>query len=124
MRDKDLLTYSLIGLILGIGTMWFVEKRKIKKNMQYLIKKGISEETLQQNLASSPEFKHFINARVKAYKKGDKPIVNDRYKDSPDSNGKIKWSRPGHKIDRNEEAKQKGKEKKLAQIDQNNIDNK
>ncbi len=61
---------------------------------------------------------------MKAYKKGDKPIVNDRYKDSPDSNGKIKWSRPGHKIDRNEEAKQKGKEKKLAQIDHKNIDNK
>ena len=35
---------------------------------------------------------------------------------------KPKWSRPGHKIERNEEAKQKGKEKKIEKIIQKAID--
>ena len=46
---------------------------------------------------------------MKAYKKGDKPEIKDSYKERPESNEKIKWSRPSHKIERNEIAKQKGK---------------
>ena len=49
---------------------------------------------------------------MKAYKKGDKPAVNERYKESPAQKEKIKWSRPGHKIERNELAKQKGLQQK------------
>ena len=81
MRDKDLLIYGAIGLVIGGGIIWLVDKRKVKKNMQYLISKGISEDTLRKNLASSSEFKHFMDARVKAYKKGDKTFVvnNSRY---------------------------------------------
>ncbi|MDA8715214.1 biotin synthase BioB [Flavobacteriales bacterium] len=45
----------------------------------------------------------------KAYKKGNRPAVDESYKDKPELEGKIKWSRPGHKIERNEEAKQKAK---------------
>ena len=49
---------------------------------------------------------------MKAYKKGDKPKINEAYKEGPESKEKIKWSRPGHKIERNEQAKQKSKEAK------------
>lgn len=49
---------------------------------------------------------------MKAYKKGDKPKINEVYKEGPESKEKIKWSRPGHKIERNEQAKQKSKEAK------------
>ena len=49
---------------------------------------------------------------MKAYKKGDKPKVNEKYKETPQDKEKIKWSRPGHKIERNEQAKQKGLNKK------------
>ncbi|MFL2570874.1 MAG: biotin synthase BioB [Parvicellaceae bacterium] len=52
---------------------------------------------------------------MKAYKKGDKPKVKESYKDKPENNEKIKWSRPGHKISRNEEAKIAGKKKRLAE---------
>jgi biotin synthase len=52
---------------------------------------------------------------MKAYKKGDKPAVNDRYKESPSDKEKIKWSRPGHKIERNELAKEKGLSQKRAE---------
>jgi biotin synthase len=46
---------------------------------------------------------------MKAYKKGDKPEIKDSYKEKPESSEKIKWSRPSHKIERNELAKEKGK---------------
>ena len=46
---------------------------------------------------------------MKAYKKGDKPEIKDSYKNRPESTEKIKWSRPSHKIERNEQAKEKGK---------------
>ena len=46
---------------------------------------------------------------MKAYKKGDKPEIKDSYRERPESNEKIKWSRPSHKIERNEIAKEKGK---------------
>lgn len=49
---------------------------------------------------------------MKAYKKGDKPEVNDSYKERPEQLEKIKWSRPEHTIERNEMAKEKGKEKR------------
>ena len=52
---------------------------------------------------------------MKAYKKGDKPKIKASYKEKPQSKEKIKWSRPGHKIDRNEKAKQAGKKKKIEQ---------
>jgi len=47
---------------------------------------------------------------MKAYKKGDKPDVSDAYKERPEGQEKIKWSRPSHKIERNEQAKAKAKE--------------
>lgn len=43
------------------------------------------------------------------YKKGDKPEVNDSYKERPETDEKIKWSRPGHTIARNEAAAKKTK---------------
>jgi len=43
------------------------------------------------------------------YKKGDRPQVNDSYKERPESEEKIKWARPGHTIARNEAAAQKTK---------------
>ena len=46
---------------------------------------------------------------MKAYKKGDKPEIKDSYKEKPEYAEKIKWSRPSHKIERNELAKEKGK---------------
>ena len=49
---------------------------------------------------------------MKAYKKGDKPEVNEDYKISPESKEKIKWSRPEHKIEANEAKKAEGKEKR------------
>ena len=57
---------------------------------------------------------------MKAYKKGDKPTVNERYKVSPSEKEKIKWSRPGHKIERNELAKQKGLQQKREEKLSNN----
>lgn len=46
----------------------------------------------------------------KAYKKGDKPKIDEDYKIRPDNAEKAKWSRPGHTIERNEEAKSRAKE--------------
>ena len=51
---------------------------------------------------------------MKPYKKGDKPKILDSYKEKNPDQEKIKWSRPGHKIDRNEEAKAKSKEKRAS----------
>ena len=47
---------------------------------------------------------------MKAYKNGDKPTVDEKYKIRSTSEDRVKWSRPEHKIERNELAKQKGKE--------------
>ena len=47
---------------------------------------------------------------MKAYKKGDKPKIKESYKEKPVDKKNPKWSRPGHKIERNEEAKAKSKE--------------
>ena len=52
---------------------------------------------------------------MKAYKKGDKPLVKESYKDNPNGKEKINWTRPGHKIERNELAKQKGMNEKRAE---------
>ena len=54
---------------------------------------------------------------MKAYKKGDKPEIKDSYKNKPEEKTKIKWSRPEHKIERNEAAKQKSKEAKKADFE-------
>jgi biotin synthase len=43
------------------------------------------------------------------YKKGDRPEVNESYKDRPETDEKVKWSRPGHSIARNEAAAQRSK---------------
>ena len=44
------------------------------------------------------------------YKKGDKPKVDEEvYKARPENTEKIKWSRPGHTIEKNVEASQKAK---------------
>lgn len=47
----------------------------------------------------------------KAYKKGDKPSVNENYKNN-DVTDKGSWSRPGHKIDANIKATKIAKEKR------------
>ena len=46
---------------------------------------------------------------LKAFAKGTQPQSDDSYKEHSCSNEKIKWSRPGHKIEANELAKEKGK---------------
>lgn len=48
----------------------------------------------------------------KAYKKGDKPTVNENYKNSNSSDKKIKWSRPAHTIEANIAATKSAKEKR------------
>ena len=47
---------------------------------------------------------------MEAYKNGEKPAINEKYKIRSTSEDRVKWSRPEHKIERNEAAKQKGKE--------------
>ena len=47
---------------------------------------------------------------MKAYEKGEKPEVNEKYKIRSNSKDRPKWSRPGHVIDRNKAAEEKGKE--------------
>ena len=42
-----------------------------------------------------------------AFEKGEQPVVNEDYKFNPNPEKKIRWSRPGHKIERNEAARQK-----------------
>ena len=39
------------------------------------------------------------------FEKKQKPSINTRYKDKPLEKEKNKWSRPGHKIERNEKAR-------------------
>ncbi len=51
----------------------------------------------------------------KAYKKGGKPSIDESYKERPESAEKAKWSRPAHKIERNEAAKARAKEIRSAQ---------
>lgn len=46
-----------------------------------------------------------------AYKKGEKPSIDEKYKIRSTGDAKPKWSRPGHSIERNEKAKLKNKEK-------------
>ena len=48
----------------------------------------------------------------KAYKKGNKPAVNENYKNSEASGEKAKWSRPAHAIDANIAATKSAKEKR------------
>jgi biotin synthase len=43
---------------------------------------------------------------MKAYKKGDKPSVDESYKIAPENKEHVKWSRPKHKIEANEAKKQ------------------
>ena len=52
----------------------------------------------------------------KAYKKGDKPEVNENYRNSCSNGEKIKWSRPGHKIEANISATQAAKEKRKLKV--------
>ena len=49
---------------------------------------------------------------MKPYKKGDKPQVDESYRVAPESKEKVKWSRPGHKIEQNELKKAEAKEKR------------
>ena len=48
----------------------------------------------------------------KAYKKGDKPEVNENYKNSCSTENKQKWSRPGHAIEANIKATNNAKIKR------------
>ncbi len=56
-------------------------------------------------------FKNLGLVPQKAYKKGDKPDVNENYKTSL-ADGKQKWSRPSHKIETNINAMKNGKLKR------------
>ena len=56
-------------------------------------------------------FKNLGLVPQKAYKKGDKPDVNENYKTSL-ADGKPKWSRPSHKIETNINAMKNGKLKR------------
>lgn len=47
---------------------------------------------------------------MKPYKKGDKPKINESYKEKPLDTKNPKWTRPKHLIERNEEAKIKSRE--------------
>ena len=104
-----------------------VTKRRRRKELWLSNSKLQEEKHLErQKVSHTPQelFKILGIKPMKAYKKGDKPTVNDRYKKSPENNEKIKWSRPGHKIERNEQAKQKGKEKKYTDLETDNSVNK
>lgn len=46
------------------------------------------------------------------YAKGEKPVINEAYKNSPDNPEKPKWSRPEHKIEANEQAKEEAKKRR------------
>ena len=48
----------------------------------------------------------------KAYKKGNKPVVNENYKQSYSDGEKLKWSRPKHSIEANIRATKNAKEKR------------
>jgi biotin synthase len=43
------------------------------------------------------------------FEDGDQPVSNSGYKECMSTKGNVKWSRPDHKIERNEEAKSKAK---------------
>lgn len=49
------------------------------------------------------------------YQKGEKPGVDLAYRQVPENPEKKKWTRPGHLIERNEQAKQKGKAAQKAE---------
>lgn len=53
----------------------------------------------------------------KAFTKGDQPVVDMKYKLRPDDVKNPKWSRPEHKIERNELAKAKAKAQRAAEKD-------
>ena len=40
---------------------------------------------------------------------GDQPVSNEGYKECLSTSGNVKWTRPGHKIERNEAAKERAK---------------
>jgi len=48
----------------------------------------------------------------KAYKKGNKPVVNENYKNSCSNGEKQKWSRPKHSIEANIKATINGRKKR------------
>lgn len=58
---------------------------------------------------------------MKAYKKGNKPEVDESYKIKPENKEKPKWTRPDHIIEKNEEMSQKRKEnfkpRKFSNVD-------
>jgi biotin synthase len=45
---------------------------------------------------------------------GDQPVTNDNYKKCLSTKGNVKWSRPDHKIDRNETKKAEAREARAA----------
>ena len=51
---------------------------------------------------------------MKPYKKGDKPKIKETYKERPIDTKNPRWSRPGHLIERNEEAKAKSRKIKKS----------
>ncbi len=55
-------------------------------------------------------FNHLGLIPMKPYNKAPKPGVNEKYKIRSKSEDRPKWSRPGHKIDRNVQAKERAKE--------------
>ena len=72
MNNKELLTYSIIGLVVGLGGFYLYEKLKVESAIKLISSKGVDEERMRKNLATSPHFKHFLLARAKAYRNDDK----------------------------------------------------
>lgn len=54
-------------------------------------------------------FTHLGLVPKEPYKKGDRPQVNDSYKQRPEKTEKVQWSRPSHTIARNQEAARQSK---------------
>jgi len=66
--------------------------------------------TPNPDYTSDKELFNILGLKPKgAYQEGDKPVVNEDYKNRPENPEKIKWSRPGHKIEANERAKEDAK---------------
>ena len=72
MTNQDLLKYSIIGLVVGLGGFYIYEKLQVNRAIKLIASKGISESLMRKNLETSPHFKHFLLARAKAYRNGDK----------------------------------------------------
>jgi len=72
MNNKELLKYSVIGLIVGLGGIYLIGKYRTEKAIRFIASKGGDEAMMRRNLEADAFFKHFLLARAKAYKTGSK----------------------------------------------------